>query len=71
MRIELAGLAALLGTVRLVTVTGPAGVGKTRLALRAAAEAADRYQDGVWLVDLGGIDDPGQVVPARSPRRSE
>ena len=59
---ELARLAALLGTVRLVTVAGPAGVGKTRLALRAAAEAADRYRDGVWLVDLGGIDDPGQVA---------
>jgi len=61
---ELARLAALLRTVRLVTVTGPAGVGKTRLALRAAAEAADRYQDGAWLVDLGGIDDPGQVAGA-------
>jgi predicted ATPase/DNA-binding NarL/FixJ family response regulator len=61
---ELAGLASLLGPARLVTVTGPAGVGKTRLALRAAAEAAGRYQDGVWLVDLGGIDDPGQVAGA-------
>src|SRR5215469_17048132 len=61
---ELAGLASLLGTARLVTVAGPAGVGKTRLALRAAAEAAGRYPDGVWLVDLGGIHDPGLVVDA-------
>jgi len=61
---ELARLAALLRTVRLVTVTGPGGVGKTRLALRAAAEAADRYAGGAWLVDLGGIDDPGQVPGA-------
>ena len=39
-------------------------MGKTRLALRAAAEAAGRYRDGVWLVDLGGTDDPGQVAGA-------
>jgi len=61
---ELAGLAALLGTARLVTVAGPAGVGKTRLALRAAAKAAGGYRDGVWLVDLGGTGDPAQVAGA-------
>lgn len=61
---ELAGLATLLRTSRLVTVAGPAGVGKTRLALRAAADAAGRYRDGVWLVDLGGTDDPGQLAGA-------
>jgi len=61
---ELAGLASLLGTARLVTVAGPAGVGKTRLALRVAAEAAHRYRDGAWLVDLGGACDPGQVADA-------
>ncbi len=38
--IELAGITALLGTARMVTVVGPAGVGKTRLSLRAAALAA-------------------------------
>jgi non-specific serine/threonine protein kinase len=58
---ELADLDSLLGTARLVTVAGPAGVGKTRLALRAAADAAGRYPDGVWLIDLGLIGDPGLV----------
>jgi predicted ATPase/DNA-binding NarL/FixJ family response regulator len=58
---ELADLDSLLGTARLVTVAGPAGVGKTRLALRAAAEAAGRYPDGVWLIDLGLVGDPGLV----------
>src|ERR1700733_6069756 len=64
---ELAGIAALLRTARLVTVAGPAGVGKTRLALRAAAGTAGRYPDGVWLVDLGAIPDPGPVVGAGAP----
>ncbi len=61
---ELAGIAALLAAVRMVTVTGPAGVGKTRLSLRAAAAAAGQFPDGVWLADLSAIDDPGLVVPA-------
>jgi predicted ATPase/DNA-binding CsgD family transcriptional regulator len=61
---ELAGIAALLAAVRMVTVIGPAGVGKTRLSLRAAAAAAGQFPDGVWLADLSAIDDPGLVVPA-------
>ena len=62
--IELDGLTALLGTARMVTVVGPAGVGKTRLSLRAAALAAGRFAGGVCLADLAGIGDPGQLVPA-------
>ncbi|MFE2267254.1 ATP-binding protein [Streptomyces griseosporeus] len=53
---ELAGLAAALDAARLVTVTGPGGVGKSRLAARAAAGAGPR--DGVWRVELAPLRDP-------------
>ncbi|WP_406196498.1 regulator [Kitasatospora sp. NBC_01560] len=55
---ELAALAALLASARLVTVTGPGGVGKSRLALRAAARAAGAFPDGTWLVELAPVQDP-------------
>ena len=55
---ELAVLDGLLGTARLVTVTGPGGVGKTRVALRAAARGRGRFADGVCLAELGGLHDP-------------
>jgi predicted ATPase/DNA-binding CsgD family transcriptional regulator len=60
---ELAELAALLGRdqpgrARLVTVTGPGGVGKTRLALRVAAQLAGRLPHGVCLVELSDLRDP-------------
>ena len=60
---ELGTLAGLLRAGRHVTVTGSAGVGKTRLALRAAADAADRYPDGSCLVELSGLTDAG-LLPA-------
>ena len=60
---ELAGITALLGTARMVTVVGPAGVGKTRVSLRAAAMAADLFPDGVRLADLAGLTDPDLLVP--------
>jgi predicted ATPase/DNA-binding CsgD family transcriptional regulator len=59
---ELAGITALLGTSRMVTVTGPAGVGKTRTSLRATVVAADQFPDGTWLADLGGVSDPALLV---------
>ncbi|WP_068029690.1 ATP-binding protein, partial [Nocardia mexicana] len=43
----------LLSRERLVTLTGPGGVGKTRVALAAASESAESYPDGVWLVEFG------------------
>jgi predicted ATPase/class 3 adenylate cyclase len=61
---EVAELVALLGTVRLLTLTGPGGSGKTRLALAVAEQVLDAFPDGVWFVDLSGVSDAAGVVPA-------
>jgi predicted ATPase/class 3 adenylate cyclase len=61
---ELTELAALIARqgVRLVTLTGPGGTGKTRLALQAAAAAADQFPGGVWWVPLAPLRDPALVL---------
>jgi predicted ATPase/DNA-binding SARP family transcriptional activator len=48
--------------VRLLTLTGPGGVGKTRLALRAVSDATDAYPNGVWWVPLASVRDPGLLL---------
>jgi predicted ATPase len=63
---EIEQLAALMRRpdVRLVTLTGPGGSGKTRLALQAAGAAADDYDRGVWWVSLASLADPALVETA-------
>jgi len=57
-------VARLLDEGRLVTVTGPGGVGKTRLAAEVAERVSGRFADGVWLVELAAVLDPTQVPAA-------
>jgi predicted ATPase/DNA-binding CsgD family transcriptional regulator len=60
---ELDLVRAMLATSRLVTLTGPGGIGKTRLALESAAGLTERFPNGVWLIQLAPIVDPVLVVP--------
>jgi predicted ATPase/DNA-binding CsgD family transcriptional regulator len=57
-------VAGQLGQYRLVTVTGPGGAGKTRLAGEVAKQVAGRFADGVWLAELAAVRDPAQVAAA-------
>jgi predicted ATPase/DNA-binding NarL/FixJ family response regulator len=61
---DLAELALLLSDVRALTLCGPGGIGKTRLALRLAWELAPGIPDGAWLAELADTDDPA-LVPRR------
>ncbi|HWL49077.1 MAG TPA: DUF4062 domain-containing protein, partial [Acidimicrobiia bacterium] len=63
---ELAELVEMLGrpNVRLATIVGPGGIGKTRLALSVAEDISPEFPDGVFFVNLAAITDPGQVLLA-------
>ncbi len=63
---EVTSVCALLSRpeVRLVTLTGPGGMGKTRLSLQVAADLADQFTDGVFFVALASVSDAELVVPA-------
>src|ERR1022692_1187930 len=71
---DLAELVAILGRVRALTLCGPGGIGKTRLAFRLAAMLAASYPDGVWIADLADVDlvaaaasEPGKISDGPKP----
>src|SRR6267378_3216181 len=63
-RHELAEVRKKLTETRLISLVGPGGVGKTRLATRAAADLARGFRDGGWLVELAEVEDPELVSQA-------
>jgi predicted ATPase/DNA-binding CsgD family transcriptional regulator len=63
-RRELAEVRKKLVTARLVSLVGPGGVGKTRLAIRSGTDLRRGFRDGAWLVELADVRDPGLVVGA-------
>jgi hypothetical protein len=67
--IDVAGVLKMVGEERLVTLTGPGGVDKTRLALQAAVELAVTFPDGAWLVELADRSLWGSVCDACRYRR--
>jgi predicted ATPase/DNA-binding SARP family transcriptional activator len=63
-RLEIAAVTSQLRELPLVTLTGPGGVGKTRVAIEVAAQLSPELADGVFFVDLSGTRDPSQVPAA-------
>ncbi|MFN2464462.1 MAG: tetratricopeptide repeat protein [Candidatus Dormibacteria bacterium] len=61
---EIAEAADILKRSRLVTMTGPGGTGKTRLAYQVAAECLEQFPDGVWVAELASLSDPARVPDA-------
>ena len=61
---ELQELSEAVRSSRLVTLIGPGGVGKTRLAVEAAATLREEHRDGAWLVEFASVTEPGGVAPA-------
>ncbi|MEV0385765.1 BTAD domain-containing putative transcriptional regulator [Nonomuraea sp. NPDC050643] len=61
---DLTRIGAQLATGRLVTVLGPGGAGKTRLALEAAHRHRHEYRDGAWLIDLASVTEPAEIATA-------
>ncbi len=73
---EVADVVDLLGSSRMVTLTGVGGVGKTRMALEVAAQAAPSFRDGAWVVELARVRDPDAVATVisatlRAPNRPD
>src|SRR5438045_2811295 len=61
---ELASLAQLLGSARLITLTGPGGMGKTRLALEMAVQQQHAFEHGACFVNLAPLSSPASMAPA-------
>jgi non-specific serine/threonine protein kinase len=61
---EIEEIRSLLNEHRLVTITGAGGCGKTRLAIQALTDQADKFSDGIWFVDLAPIQEPNLVLEA-------
>src|SRR5690348_2687189 len=64
---DLAELVAMLDRRRVLTLCGPGGIGKTRLAIRLATRLAERFPDGEWIVDLADADEASASDEARPP----
>jgi predicted ATPase len=61
---ELSKVKRLLASAHVITLTGPGGIGKTRLALRAAHGLSRHFPDGVWWVELAELEDPDLLADA-------